>query len=180
MSAPSLSRAQLSIPRKGPWDLPGALYFYGGALSSFAPTPGLVLPESWHGHPNPAPVVPVPTVEHWFQASKASCRQDFFWVLSAPSARSAKRRGGCLGERGRTITLRPDWEQIKFAVMRYAHTRKHELPLYREELPATGEDVLVEDSPTDYIWGGRDRRGGYEGRNLLGIALMEVRAALAS
>jgi ribA/ribD-fused uncharacterized protein len=122
----------------------------------------------------------VPTVEHWFQATKASCRQEFFWVLSAPSARSAKRRGSALGEGGRTIMLRPDWEEVKAKVMRYAHRRKHELPRYREVLPQTGERVLVEDSPTDFIWGGRSRQGGYDGQNLLGIALMEVRAALAS
>jgi predicted NAD-dependent protein-ADP-ribosyltransferase YbiA (DUF1768 family) len=62
--------------------------------------------------------------------------------------------------------------------MRVAHGGKHRLPRYRSVLAATGDRVLVEDSPTDPIWGGRDRRGGHGGRNLLGLVLMEVRAEM--
>lgn len=166
-----------TFPKQGPWNLPDVSYhyFYGGDLSSFAATPGLLLPEAWHGHPTPAPLVKVPTLEHWWQAIKSTLPQDFYWVLSAPSAASAKRRGGPLGESGRKITLREDWEEVKVAAMRYGHTKKHAMPRYRHVLPATGEKVLVEDSPKDFIWGGRDRRGGYTGQNLLGIVLMEVR-----
>jgi len=167
---------RLDIPqREGPWDRPGTLYFYGGRekdLSSFAPTPGLWLPESWFGHPRPSPLVEVPTNEHWFHASKGTNREDFFWVLAAPTPAQAKRRG-------RKIALRPDWEEVKVSVMRFANRGKFSLPRYRETLPATGDRVLVEDSPTDYAWGGRDGSGGYGGMNLLGIALMEVRAELA-
>lgn len=168
----------MSIPREGPWDLPGVdyHYFYGGDLSSFAATPGLLLPEAWCGHPEPARLVEVPTLEHWWQAIKSTLPQDFDWVLSAPTAAKAKRRGGPNGEGGRRITLREDWEEVKVAAMRYGHEKKHAMPRYRQVLPATGNLILVEDSPTDYLWGGRDRSGGYNGLNLLGIVLMEVRA----
>jgi ribA/ribD-fused uncharacterized protein len=88
------------------------------------------------------------------------------------------RKGGPYGEGGRRITLRPDWESVKYRVMRVAHAGKHTLPRYREVLPATGGRVLVEDSPSDPIWGGRDRAGGLRGRNLLGLMLMEVRAEI--
>lgn len=167
-----------TIPKQGPWNLPDVAYhyFYGGELSSFAATPGLLLPEAWQGHPNPAPLVEVPTIEHWWQAIKSTMPQDFDWVLSAPTAAKAKRRGGPHGEDGRKITLRQDWEKVKVAAMRYGHGKKHAMPRYRNALPATADRVLVEDSPSDPIWGGRDRRGGYNGQNLLGVFLMEVRA----
>jgi ribA/ribD-fused uncharacterized protein len=164
--------------RAGPWDRPGTLYFCGGDLSSFALTPGLRLPGGWHGHPRPAQLVDVPSAEHYFQACKADNLDDFLWILSAPTPRIAKRRGGRHGEGGRRITLRPDWEPVKFSVMRVAHAGKHRLPRFRPVLPATGERVLVEWSPTDPLWGGRDRQGGATGTNLLGVVLMEVRAEL--
>jgi len=34
---------------------------------------------------------------------------------------------------------------------------------------------LAEDSPSDFLWGARDPEGGYDGQNLLGIALMRIR-----
>lgn len=172
MSAPAIPQME------GPWDAPGTLYFYGGDLSSFAPTSGLLLPEGWFGHPRPAPLIEVASTEHYFHACKGMSREDFLWVMSAPTPASAKRRGGRRGEGGRRITLRPDWEEVKVRVMLVANRGKFLLPRYRDTLPTTGDRVLVEDSPSDYAWGGRDRDGGYGGRNLLGVVLMEVRAEL--
>jgi ribA/ribD-fused uncharacterized protein len=166
--------------RDGPWDRPGTLRFYGGGFSSFAPTPGLHLPEGWAGHPRPGRLLPVRTVEHYFQACKASSRVDFLWILSARRAKEAKRRGGPAGEDGRTIDLRPDWAEVKISVMRFAHAAKCRTPRYRDALLATGDRVLVEDSPSDPLWGGRDRHGGMTGRNLLGVVLMEVRTEIRS
>lgn len=170
----------MRIPKRGPWNRPGVSYhyFYGGDLSSFAGTRGLYLPEAWYGHPTQAPLVVVPTIEHWWQAIKGTNPDDFHWILSARGAAEAKRRGGPRGEAGRIVELRPDWERVKVAAMRYGHGKKHAMPRYRHVLPATGDRVLVEDSPHDFNWGGRDARGGYEGRNLLGIVLMEVRAQM--
>ena len=33
-----------------PWTAPDTVFFYGGFLSNFAPTPGLRLPFGYHGH----------------------------------------------------------------------------------------------------------------------------------
>jgi ribA/ribD-fused uncharacterized protein len=97
----------------------------------------------------------------------------------SPRPAQAKRRGSARGEGGRRITLRPDWEEVKYGVMRFAHGQKFaQFPAYRKYLLATGTRPLVEDSPSDFIWGGRDRDGSYTGANLLGLALMEVRADL--
>src|ERR1700742_3548153 len=104
--------ARRSIPQSaGPWDRPGTVKFYGGPFSNFASTPGLRLPEGWSGPPQHPARVEVPTVEHYFQACKACDRDDFLWILSAPKASQAKRRGGAGGEGGRKIELRPDWEE---------------------------------------------------------------------
>ncbi|MDX6610193.1 MAG: N-glycosidase YbiA [Solirubrobacterales bacterium] len=170
--------AVVAYRQSGPWDSQGTVYFYGGKLSNFALTSGLQLPGGWQGHPQPAQRFAVPTVEHYFQACKAQTREEFLWVLSAPGPVRARRRGGPRGEGGRRIALRADWEEIKFSVMRFACARKFALPGFRDALLGTGDRPLVEDSPSDFVWGGRDLHGGYTGRNLLGLALMEVRADL--
>jgi ribA/ribD-fused uncharacterized protein len=102
--------------------------------------------------------------------------------LGALGAGRGKREaaGGPRGEGGRRIALRPDWERVKLDVMCFACRAKFALPEFRAALLASGERVLVEDSPTDFTWGGRDRDGGRRGRNLLGVVLMEVRAELAA
>ncbi len=52
---------------------------------------------------------------------------------------------------------------------------KFVLEAYRSALLLTHPRPLAEDSPTDFIWGARDARGGLDGQNLLGAALMRVR-----
>lgn len=57
---------------------------------------------------------------------------------------------------------------------------KFELEPYRSGLLLTHPRPLAEDSPTDFVWGCRDPHGGHDGQNLLGMALMQVRAELAA
>lgn len=172
-----------------PWNRPGTLYFYAGTFSNFAAARGLRLPAGWYGHPPRPDLYEIPSGEHWMQACKATSREDFEWVLSAPSPQSAKRRGSQSGEGGRTLELRPDWDRqhpgaplggpTKLLVVAYylAARARHDTQ-YRQVLQWTGSYQLVEDSPRDFEWGGRDAHGGFTGRNLLGIAHMTVRAAL--
>ena len=49
---------------------------------------------------------------------------------------------------------------------------------YRSALLLTHPRPLAENSPSDFAWGCRDTQGGYGGQNLLGLALMQVRAEL--
>jgi ribA/ribD-fused uncharacterized protein len=75
--------------------------------------------------------------------------------------------------RDRTLKLRPDWEQVKPQVMWQGVLTKF---LTHTDIQAilldTGEELIVEDSPTDYYWGcGQDKTG----QNQLGKTLMNVR-----
>jgi ribA/ribD-fused uncharacterized protein len=153
-----------------PWAAEGTVYFYGGPLSNFAPTPGLRLPFGYQGH-HENDRVPVSTVEHWFQACKATSRQQFDMILACGTAAAAKRAG-------RETELRPDWEQIRFDVMLCALRGKFALEPYRSALLLTHPRPLSEDSPSDFVWGARDPDRGHNGQNLLGLALMRVRDEL--
>jgi len=169
------------VQTEGPWARPGTLYFWRGPFSMFAGTPGLRLPGGWYGHPDPAPIYEIPTGEHYFHACKAQSREDFEWVLAAPTAKSAKQRGGPEGEGGRRIALRPGWDDgISQAVALVANRGKFLLEPFRSLLLLTAAAPLAEDSPNDYRWGCRDRAGGFTGRNWLGLTLMQVRAELPS
>jgi N-glycosidase YbiA len=155
-----------------PWSAAETVYFYGGWLSNFAATPGLRLTFGYYGyHENDR--VPVRSVEHWFQACKATSRQQFDLIMGCGSAAAAKRAG-------RETELRPDWEQVKFEVMLRALRGKFALDPFRSGVLLTHPRPLAEDSPSDFVWGCRDPEGGHGGQNLLGLALMRVRDELVA
>src|SRR6266540_1720062 len=109
-----------ALGRTGPpWTAEGTQYFFGGFLSNFAPTPGLRLPFGYHGH-HERDRTPVRTVEHWFQACKATSRQQFDLILACGTPAGAQHAG-------RATKLRPDWEQVKFEVMLWGLRRKFAL-----------------------------------------------------
>jgi len=120
-----------------------------------------------------------PTSEHYFQAQKF-VRTDPEWaekVRLAETARDAADMG-----RSRKHPLDPKWEQIKFPVMMlglFAKFTQHED--CKAMLVVTGDAALIEDTrqgrDDDHVWG--DGSTG-TGQNLLGQALVHVRAALAS
>ena len=72
--------------------------------------------------------------------------------------------------------MRPDWDQVKRQVMKECVLAKFlQHKDLRDQLIATGDEVLIEDSPIDYYWGcGADDSG----QNVLGQVLMEVRQEL--
>ena len=131
--------------------------FYGtggdhGCFSNFAHYPIRLHGRIW------------PTVEHFFQAQKFpdSDYEETIRLVRFP----AKAKG--MG-RTRRFRLRRDWEQVKDGIMREAVLAKftqHED--VRAVLLATGDAVIVEDSPTDDYCG---RHGG--GKNKLGKILDE-------
>jgi len=112
-----------------------------------------------------------PTAEHFYQAQK------FVPTPYAELIRRAEtpRRAADLG-RAPFPPLRQDWERVKDDVMRLAVQAKFDAHAdIREVLLSTGDQDIVENSPTDAYWG-RDSTG--TGRNMLGTILMEVRGRL--
>lgn len=125
------------------------------------------------------------TAEHWMMAEKALIFEDHKihqQILNCSTAKEAK-------SLGRKVKLfNPDtWEEYRYDVVKrgnfHKFTQNKELAEY---LKSTGDKILVETSPYDDIWGigmsvndpGIDNLYVWNGLNLLGFALMEVRDIL--
>ena len=109
-----------------------------------------------------------PSVENAYQAAKCRDKEDMKKFLNI-SAGEAKRLG-------RTIPIRPDWEEKKLQVMEMLVSQKfHNIPEYREKLIATGDEELVEGNTWgDTFWGVCNGIG----ENHLGKILMKIRKEL--
>jgi ribA/ribD-fused uncharacterized protein len=129
------------------------------------------------------PSVDFATTEHLYAACKVDhVGQDPLdsiheWeaIALAPTPGEAKRLG-------RQCTMRPDWEEIKFAVMR--HCLQIKFAEGREEaewLLATGNAYLIEGTYwSDTVWGVDMKQRDQPGANWLGMMLMARRAELVS
>lgn len=110
-------------------------------------------------------------VEGEFQAEKTFDLRDKVAILSQPEPGPAKKIG-------RRVTLRADWEDVKVEVMRSLVLRKfldHER--LSERLVETGDAQLIEGNHWgDTFWGVCNQ----EGKNTLGLILMEIRALIKS
>jgi ribA/ribD-fused uncharacterized protein len=111
------------------------------------------------------------TVEHYFQAMKfkdAAYREK---IRAASKPKDAKALGMT-----RALPLRPDWEEVKDAIMHKAVLTKFQThPAPRAMLLGTADALIVENAPMDAYWGcGPDGQG----LNKLGQILMQVRTAL--
>jgi hypothetical protein len=140
------------------------VYFYAqtdaySEFSNFAPY-GIAMDDAWWR-----------TVEHYFQAQKfhdAAYRER---IRLSNKPKDAKALGMT-----RDIPLRPDWEEVKDAIMLEAVTVKFQThEELAELLLSTGERMIVENAPMDGYWGcGPDGNG----LNKLGRILMQVRDKL--
>lgn len=141
-----------------------SIYFYNvneayGCFSNFSPHPIHLQGMNWQ------------TVEHYYQAQKFVVTADAVLISVIYTAQTPA-DAAALG-RDRTRQVRPDWEQVKTQVMREAVLKKF---LAHTDIQAilisTGDQLIVENSQTDYYWGcGSDRTG----HNHLGKVLMSVR-----
>jgi ribA/ribD-fused uncharacterized protein len=177
------NREQLSAAI-GAGFVPSFLFFWGhtakeGRLGK------QVLSQWW-----PAPFVVegqrYATAEHFMMAEKAKLFADhgtFSEILRSDDPKQAK----ALGRSVRNFEPAA-WDNRKFEVAIEGNLAKfgqnHEL---RDWLMGTANDVLVEASPVDRVWGiglsEDDKRATdvskWRGDNLLGFALMKVRSELA-
>jgi ribA/ribD-fused uncharacterized protein len=106
-----------------------------------------------------------PTVEHAFQAAKTLNRAERERMRQLASPGEAKRAG-------RRLTLRPDWEEIKLALMEQLVRQKFADAALRARLLKTWPRPLVEENTWgDQFWG----RCRGVGENHLGCILMRIR-----
>jgi N-glycosidase YbiA len=111
-----------------------------------------------------------PTVEHAFQAAKTLDREQRKSIQDAETPAKAK-------QMGKTVTLRPDWEQEKLAIMLELLRQKFSQPELRQKLLATDDAELIEGNTWgDRFWGCVLVEGQWVGQNHLGKLLMQVRA----
>lgn len=112
-----------------------------------------------------------PTMEHYFQAQKATNSYDFELVRKAKTPGLAKKYG-------RQIKIAPDWESVKVDVMRKGLHFKFAIPELRYKLLATGDQYLEEGNTWhDNTWGNCQcpRCKDIMGKNMLGQLLMQMR-----
>jgi ribA/ribD-fused uncharacterized protein len=108
-----------------------------------------------------------PSLEHAFQAAKTESLEERIWILQSASPGIAKHRG-------RRVTLREDWEQVKLEVMLNLLRQKFgpKNPGLQRRLLETLPAKLVEGNTWgDTFWG----VSAGVGKNWLGVLLMQVR-----
>ncbi|WP_111860725.1 NADAR family protein [Acinetobacter sp. CFCC 10889] len=131
-----------------------------GEFSNFAHFPIKLDGKIWH------------TTEHYFQAQKFADVQYQEKIRAEKSPMIAARLG-----RDRKQKLRKDWESVKNNVMKKALLAKFS---QHEDLKilllSTGDAKLVEHTENDAYWGDG---GDGQGKNYLGILLMQVREEIS-
>src|SRR5882672_8379333 len=113
-----------------------------------------------------------PTSEHAYQAAKCTDPQGREAIRNARSPSQAK----LLANETYSAAKDPDWGSKKVAVLEeILRAKVDQHPEAQEALRASGNEDIVEDSPTDYFWGeGADGSG----QNMLGRLWMKIRAEL--
>lgn len=132
-----------------------------GCFSNFWPGPYVIDGKDW------------PTTEHYFAAMKTLDTEAQEKIRKAVTPGLAKKMG-------REVVLRDDWDQVKFEVMLTALRAKFGdgYPVLKKKLISTDDRPIYEDSPYDHVWGTGRRGSVGTGKNLLGIAIMQVREEL--
>lgn len=141
--------------------------------------------SQWHETPFVVDGVTYHTAEHWMMAGKARLFADqeiFDAIINTLSPATVQN----LGRKVKRFDP-ATWDAEKFDIVAEGNLHKFsQHPSLKEFLLNTGDQVLVEASPYDRIWGIGLAEGDprvkkpadWNGQNLLGFALMEVRDKL--
>jgi len=172
------------LVRRG--EQPNFLFFWGHRPSPGGQAGKGCLSQWW---PSPVTVdgLVYPTAEHFMMAGKALLFGDARvagQIREAPDPATAKALGREVGGFDEQR-----WARHRFEIVVTGNMAKFsQHPQLRQFLLSTGEQVLVEAAPRDRIWGigltADDQRTAspqhWQGLNLLGFALMEVRHRLSA
>lgn len=167
-------------------DPPKYLFFWG-----HTPSPDGSVSKScfsqWFPSPFAVDGIQYPTAEHFMMAAKARLfadRENEELVLKASHPKQAKE----LGRKVRGFD-EATWVRERYRLVVEGNLAKFsQNPELKEFLLGTGKRLLVEASPYDRIWGiglsadhpDAANPQAWKGLNLLGFALMQVRATLQS
>jgi len=182
-SARDRSSLRLAI---GAGEQPAYVYFWGHRTSRDGSLTKSCLSQ-WFEAAFIVDGITYPTAEHFMMAEKARVFGDHATrdqVLRANTPAQAKALG-------RAVTNFDDetWNAARFGIVVQANLGKFGQNLaLRDFLLRTGDQVLVEAGPVDRVWGigfaADDTRAHdpatWQGENLLGFALMQVRHQLKS
>lgn len=119
-------------------------------------------------------IILAPTLEHHFQAAKATNSKDYTYVMCAETPGEAKKRG-------RQIVIRKDWNDVRLSIMQICITRKFLQDNFRTKLIATKGMELIEGNYWhDNYWGYClcDKCSETTHLNHLGRILMSERSAI--
>lgn len=116
------------------------------------------------------------SVEYAYQAAKTLVMPERAHIIAAEYPGEAKRRG-------KLVTKRPDWEQVKLQVMEGLLRQKFSQKYFKDKLLATGDQELIEGNYWhDNFWGkctcARCRYLNKDGENHLGKLIMKIRDEL--
>lgn len=121
---------------------------------------------------SPVDGITYPSTEHYFQAMKSDDQFEREKIAKMKYPGQAKLAG-------RKLKLRPGWDDgMKIRVMRYALNYKFKNESLRQRLQQTGQQKLTEGNYWhDNYWGDCycPKCGSIQGKNMLGILLMEKR-----
>ena len=120
--------------------------------------------SNFYEHPIQHNGIVYPTNEHFFQAMKSLKEDERKMIAAAETPGKAKRLG-------RSITLRPDWENVKYDVMLIGLRLKFCNKELRQKLNDTGNEMLIEGNWWhDNTWGNCscERCKNIKGQNWLG------------
>lgn len=120
----------------------------------------------------------------WYDKRKFNCSESAYqfgkpkdpvvaeWIIAAPKPHLCAAIAHAL----LSFDINPNWNEIKVDRMRDVLRAKFaQHPDLKEKLLNTGDAILIEDSATDAFWG-VGKKGN--GKNMLGVLLMEIRNEL--
>ncbi|HEY9007703.1 MAG TPA: NADAR family protein [Ohtaekwangia sp.] len=161
--------------------------FFWGHAAKHGESIGKFIFSQWYPSAFIVDGITYKTAEHWMMAQKASLfdEPDIFNKIIASD------KPGEVKALGRAIRNFDElqWDKWKYDIVRTGSIHKfHQNKTLRDYLLATGDKVIVEASPSDFIWGiglSQDEKMVenpyvWRGTNLLGFALMEARDFLRS
>jgi len=106
------------------------------------------------------------STENYYQSEKMTNENDKEYIASLSPHKSKTE--------SRKLPIRGDWAEYKFVVMRTALEAKFKLPKWKNELLATGNEMVIEwNNWNDKIWGVSIKDN--LGNNNLGLMLMDIR-----